>query len=77
MLDLLLELSFLFMVSSVAAAECPMIFSTKGEKGKEFKVFEAESFVRQLMRKKIIYYCLTLLCLVSTSSHDWLVPFSS
>ncbi|XP_056849847.1 signal recognition particle subunit SRP54 1 isoform X1 [Raphanus sativus] len=36
-------------LAAVAAAECPMIFSTKGEKGKEFKVFEAESFVRQLM----------------------------
>lgn len=61
-----LELPFLFMVSSVAAAECPMIYSTKGEKGEEFKVFEAESFVRQLMRKQIISW-LSLLCFVSTS----------
>ncbi|XP_033132452.1 signal recognition particle 54 kDa protein 2 isoform X2 [Brassica rapa] len=36
-------------LAAVAAAECPMIYSTKGEKGEEFKVFEAESFVRQLM----------------------------
>ncbi|CAN7029885.1 unnamed protein product [Brassica rapa subsp. trilocularis] len=36
-------------LAAVAAAECPMIYSTKGEKGEEFKVFEAESFVRQLI----------------------------
>ena len=36
-------------LAAVAAVECPMIYSTKGFTGEEFRVFEAESFVRQLM----------------------------
>ncbi|WZZ84445.1 hypothetical protein YC2023_113024 [Brassica napus] len=51
-------------LTTVAATQCPMIFSTKGDKCAEFKELEPDLFARLLIRRRIISMLVFLLCLV-------------
>ncbi|EFH38409.1 hypothetical protein ARALYDRAFT_359800, partial [Arabidopsis lyrata subsp. lyrata] len=54
-------------ISAVAAAKCPMILAETGEKREDFEAFEAEAFVRSLLKNpwdkpyeytlRLMYHC--------------------